>query len=239
MHPLLKGLGGVIAFVLSGIASAQAASLRVAPTTVELIGPDSAATLNLRNEARGPLNVQVRVFRWTQQGGSEQLEPTTEVVASPPSMKLKPNEDYTIRVVRVGKSPVGREESYRVVVDELPDPSRKKAGTVNLVVRHMIPVFFRNADAGGPQVTWKLARSGRGLMLIGENKGGSRLRLADMTLTQGGKTIASRKGLVGYVLGDSVMQWPVGAAGRLGTGTVKLSAQSGAGPITASVATSR
>ncbi|MFE0015107.1 molecular chaperone [Mesorhizobium sp. NPDC059054] len=239
MHPLLKGLGGAVAFILSGMPLAHAASLRVAPTTVELIGPDSAATLNLRNEARGPLNVQVRVFRWTQQGGSEQLEPTSEVVASPPSMKLKPNEDYTIRVVRVDKTPVGSEESYRVVVDELPDPSRKKAGTVNLVVRHMVPVFFRNADAGGPEVTWKLTRSGRSLMLTGENKGGSRLRLADLTLTQGGKAIASRKGLVGYVLGGSVMQWPLGAAGRLGAGAVKLSAQSGAGPITASVATSR
>lgn len=55
-------------------------------------------------------------------------------------------------------------------------------------------------------------------MLIGENKGGSRLRLSDLTLTQGGKAIASRKGLVGYVLGGSVMQWPVGQPDGLAQG---------------------
>ncbi len=44
------------------------------------------------------------------------------------------------------------EESYRVLVDELPDPSRKKAGTVALVLRYSVPVFFRNPDAKAPDV---------------------------------------------------------------------------------------
>ncbi|HVW54927.1 MAG TPA: molecular chaperone [Rhizobiaceae bacterium] len=239
MRSILKGIGGVVAILLAIVPSTDAASLRVAPTTVELIAPDSAATFTLRNEAPRPLNVQIRVFRWIQTNGSEQLEPTSGVVASPPATKLKPNEDYTIRVIRVDKSPVKTEESYRVVVDELPDPSRKRAGTVNLVVRYMIPVFFRNADAGGPEVSWQLKRSGGGLELIGRNRGGSRLRLSDLKLTQGGKTIARRKGLVGYVLGGATMEFPVGRGTRLGGGKVKLSANSAVGPISASVSLAR
>lgn len=239
MHSILKGFCVIVAVLLAAVPSSHAASLRVAPTTVELIAPDSAATFTLRNEAKRPLNVQIRVFRWTQKGGSEQLEPTSSVVASPPATKLKPSADYTIRVVRVDKSPVKTEESYRVVVDELPDPSRKKAGAVNLVVRYMIPVFFRNADAGGAEVSWRLKRSGGSLELVGQNKGSSRLRLSDLKLTQGGKTIASRKGLVGYVLGGATMEFPVGRGSRLGGGSVKLSANSAAGPISASVSVGR
>ena len=44
-------------------------------------------------------------------------------------------------------------------MNEILDPSRKKIGTVNLVVCYMIPVFFRNADAGDPEVGWRLKRS--------------------------------------------------------------------------------
>lgn len=234
MRSMLKGIGATVFLLLWSLA-ADAASLRVAPTTVELLAPDSAAVFNLRNEAKRPLNVQIRVFRWSQEGGVEQLTPTSDVVASPPSARLAANADYVIRVVRVAKKPVRSEESYRIVVDELPDPSRRKAGTVALVVRHVLPVFFRNPDAPGAEVTWSLARSGGTLVLVAKNTGGSRLRLSDVSLTQGGKSVGGRKGLVGYVLGGATMQWPIGKAARLSGGAVTLSAQSHSGPISAKV----
>lgn len=237
MRSMLRSIGAVI-FLSLWAMGADAASLRVAPTTVELIAPDSAAVFNLRNDAKRPINVQVRVFRWSQEGGIERLEPTSDVVASPPSAQLAGNADYVVRVVRVSKAPVRTEESYRIVVDELPDPSRRKAGTVSLVVRHLLPVFFRNPDASGPEVAWSLARSGGSLVLVAQNNGGSRLRLSDVSLTQDGRAVGSRKGLVGYVLGGATMQWPIGRPSRLARGPVTLSAQSDFGPISASVAVS-
>lgn len=238
MRSMLQGIGVAVSILLSGV-PAEAASLRVAPTTVELIAPDSAAVLSLRNEAKRPLNVQVRVFRWSQDGGVESLDPTETVVASPPAAKLSPNADYTIRVVRVSKAPVRTEESYRVVIDELPDPSRRQAGTVTLVVRHILPVFFRNPDAGGPDVTWSVKAAGSGLALIARNSGGSRLRLADVSLKQGGKVVGNRKGLVGYVLGGATMQWPIGRASRISGSVLTLSAQSDTGPINEKIAVGR
>ncbi|WP_324764861.1 molecular chaperone (plasmid) [Sinorhizobium meliloti] len=235
MRSMLKGIGTTALFLLWSL-TADAAALRVAPTTVELMAPDSAAVFNLRNEAKRPLNVQVRIFRWSQQDGVEHLEPTNDVVASPPSAQLAANADYVVRVVRVSKKPVRSEESYRVVVDELPDPSRRKAGTVNLVVRHVLPVFFRNPDAPGPEVVWSLARSGGGLVLVAQNKGGSRLRLSDVTLTQGSTVVGRRKGLVGYVLGGTTMQWAIGRSSRIAGGAVTLSAKSDIGAINAKVA---
>jgi fimbrial chaperone protein len=43
-----------------------------------------------------PINAQIRVFKWAQENGEEKLEPTEEVVASPPLATLAPNTDYTI-----------------------------------------------------------------------------------------------------------------------------------------------
>lgn len=117
MRSLLAITSG-IAFLLCGVPS-NATSVRVAPTMADLLAPDSATTFNLRNEDDRPINVQIRIFRWTQDGGKDHLAPTADVVASPPSQTLGVNADYVVRVVRVTKKPVSGEESYRVVVDEL------------------------------------------------------------------------------------------------------------------------
>jgi fimbrial chaperone protein len=236
MRRMLSCIAATTLFFLSAT-FANAASLRVAPTNLELIAPDSAATLNLTNEAKRPINIQVRVFKWSQVNGIEQLEPTADVVASPPSAKMQASADYTVRVVRVSKAPVRKEESYRVIVDELPDPSRAKAGTVALVVRYSVPVFFRNPDAAPPDVSWTLTRSGGSLMLTGRNNGDSRFRLSNVVLKQGDTKIGSKSGLVGYVLGGATMQWPIGSTKSLSGNAVTLQGLSDFGPFDAKVDT--
>ena len=71
---------------------------------------------------------------------------------------MRPNGEYVIRVVRTNRAPIRGEESYRLVADELPDPEAKKAGTINLLVRHSVPVFFRSTAATQPNVTWNIAK---------------------------------------------------------------------------------
>lgn len=234
MRPLSARVSG-IAFACLCAARVEAASLRVAPTTLDLQAPDSAATLNLRNEDSRPISVQIRVFRWTQSRDADRLEPTTDVVASPPSQTLGPNADYVVRVVRIGKQPVAGEESYRVVVDELPDPARRRPGVVNLVVRYSVPVFFRSPDLGRAQVSWTVGRSGNALAVTARNAGQQRLKIADLKLMDGaGRSITLRNGLVGYVLGNATMQWSFPAGGtNLSGRSVTLSAQSDAGQIDA------
>jgi fimbrial chaperone protein len=216
--------------------SVNAASLRAAPTSLELIAPSATAVLNLANDGDHPINVQVRVFKWSQEGGIERLEPTRDVVASPPSAKMNPNGQYVVRVVRTSKAPVKAEETYRVIVDELPDPSRARAGTVTFIMRQSIPVFFKRPDVKAADVSWSIDRQGSSLFLTGKNNGSSRFRLSNMTLAQGGTRIGSRSGLVGYVLGGATMQWPLGAAKSLSGGVVSLHGQSDLGPFDAKVA---
>ena len=136
---------------------ASAGSLQVEPVLVDVTAPGAASTLTLRNEGATPINAQIRVFRWSLVDGQEKLEPTDDVVASPPSVTLTPKGQYTARVVRVSKQPVTGEESYRLLVDQLPDLSQQKNGAVNLLVRYSIPVFFGAPDKKSPTVAWSLA----------------------------------------------------------------------------------
>jgi fimbrial chaperone protein len=217
-----------VALQLSG--SAGAASLRVAPVLLDLRAPTAASTIRIWNDAARPMNVQIRVFRWTQRNGADAYEPTRDVVASPPMTTLRPGAENLVRIVRTSKQPLTGEESYRLIVDEVPDPSRRAAGTVVLVLRHSIPVFFTPSEPAGATASWTVARRKGGYLVTAHNKGPARLRLANLTLASRGATIARREGLVGYALGNSTVSWFVPGTGKApSAGSLTISADSEAG----------
>jgi fimbrial chaperone protein len=121
---------------------AGAAALRVSPITLDLKASSPTGTVRVWEDGLRPVKVQVRVFRWTKVNGKDRLDPTTDVVASPPITTLKPGTENSIRVVRVSKKPIVGTESYRLLIDQLPDAGRKKAGQVSVMIRHSIPVRF-------------------------------------------------------------------------------------------------
>src|SRR5947208_2927824 len=159
-----------------------AASLQVAPVKVEVASPGAATTVKLRNEGTMPLNAQIRVFRWSQVNGEDKLEPTTDVVASPPLTKLTPKLDYTVRLVRVSKTPVAKEETYRLFIDELPDAANQRNRAVNLLLRYSIPVFFYPAAGNPPTLSWSVEQSGGKLSVVARNSGARHLRISDLKL---------------------------------------------------------
>ena len=209
---------------------AKAASLQVAPVIVDVPAPGATGTITLRNEGLKPIDAQVRVFKWTQKDGREVLEPTRDVVASPPMVKLGSRSDYTVRIVRLSKAPVGGEEAYRLVVDELPDPARTRNGSVTVVLRHSVPVFFAPADGDRPRISWKTEVRGGQLLVSAENAGGRRIRFANMSVSDGSRQVSFGNGLIGYSLAGSTMTWSRPAPRGFG-GTIRVAADSDAGPV--------
>jgi fimbrial chaperone protein len=214
----------------------QAASLQVAPVLVEVPTPGATAILKLRNEGAKPLDAQIRIFRWTQVDGADSLTPTDDVAASPPAASLRPSTDYTVRIVRTSKEPVAKEESYRLLIDELPGPASGAAASVSIALRYSIPVFFTVPGAVAPKLTFELKQRANKSVIVVSNAGDRRVRLAKLKFTDGKGAIASfGDGLAGYVLGRSSKDFEVPANAKgFGTGgVVSMSAQSDTGPIEA------
>jgi fimbrial chaperone protein len=215
-------------------ALSHAASLQVSPVNIEVKAPGAATTLKLRNEGQAPLNAQIRVFRWSQSNGEEKLEPTDDIVASPPMATLAPKADYTVRLVRVTKRPIAAEESYRLIIDELPDPKAKQNKTVALVLRYSIPVFFYRADATQPNLTWSIDQRGGRASVTVTNAGTRHARISALQLrSSNGTTVSFGNGLTGYALGGSVMRWiaPPNSP-RIDGGTpIVITGQADTGPI--------
>lgn len=211
-------------------AAALAADMRVAPVVIDPLPGSRTATFTLINDEDRPLKVQVRVMRWSTVGGKEVLTPTTDLVASPPLASLKAKQHYLVRLVRTAKAPPVGEESYRVLVDEVPDPNNVKPGAVQLVLRLSIPVFFSDVPRRSAKVDWGVVRDGSSGWLTAKNTGNRRLRLADLDIGAGGRSLYRQTGLVGYVLAGAEMRWPISAT-LPADGKVAMKATADSGPV--------
>lgn len=235
MLNLFRGSLLAILVALACPVIAKADGLRVSPVLLEVPAPGAATTLTLRNDGRDTITIQSRAFLWSQQGGSETLRRTSDVVVSPPAIKLAPGAVQTVRVVRLPKSAIRGEEAYRIVINEVPDQNRRRGGAVAFATELRIPLFFTGSGSTGPQIDWSLRNSGNATYLVARNVGHSRLRLADVQLTGASGATVAHPGLMGYVLGGSTMQWPVAPAGRLGNGA-NLKVTTDIGAVSARVA---
>ncbi|WP_280179617.1 fimbrial biogenesis chaperone, partial [Acinetobacter nosocomialis] len=79
----------------------NAASIRLSPVNVEILSDQTASSISLYNQSNESADLQVRIFEWNQNAGQDQLIPTDDIAISPPFLKLKPNDSYNLRVVRI------------------------------------------------------------------------------------------------------------------------------------------
>ena len=224
--------------VLSTSSATVAGSLQVAPVTLEVVKPAASSSIRLRNEGSMPLVAQVRVYRWSQVNGVEKLELTDSVVASPPMLNIQVGAEVIVRIVNLSEATARSEDAYRLVIDEVPNRSQQKPGSVAIVVRHSIPVFMRTAASTKPHVAFTVeARNGR-QFLTATNVGTRRLRLAKMVLKdEAGNVHRFGEGLNGYVLSGSSFSWAMPANSRHITSakTLTVSAETDIGPINETV----
>lgn len=212
--------------------SAHATTLRISPVGLELPATQRAGSITLVNTGSEPVNLQLRVFHWSQVDGGDVLEPTTDLLVTPPAATVPPGASYTVRVARPAAASVDRELSYRLVIDELPKPidPRKLDQGVSMVLRTSLPVFFADKDAVA-QLAWKLWRDSDGVHAEVTNDGERHAKLAEMTAhAPSGVALAFGQGRTGYVLAGTRRRFdlPAQAASVLAVGgQVKLSGRNG------------
>lgn len=192
-------------------AGSQAASLQVAPTSLQLGPRQNAEELWISNSGTAPVDVQARVFRWTQRDGRDELEQTTDLVLSPPMQALAAGQQQLIRVVRQKPEPPGEQLSYRVIVDEVPDLDPSRQG-MQFVLRYSLPVFVQPEanPEGKPDLQATLLTQPDGsLALEVHNRGTGYAQLADLATGPLERPQIFKPGLVGYVLSGQTMRWPL------------------------------
>ncbi|MBB3257304.1 fimbrial chaperone protein [Paraburkholderia bannensis] len=225
--PAAAWAASAVAAALLWSAGAVAATLQISPVTIEFSAAEVATGLTLRNPGDAPLYGQVRVFEWSEAHGDDVLTPTGDVIASPPLIEIAPHSDQLVRLVRAkapgapGTPPQGAsggggaealEQSYRILIDELPAPGTPGAEGVTIRLRYSVPVFVDAAGAGiaRPLLAWRLVHEPQGYALRADNSGTRRAQIAAVSLfDDAGHHWDVTNGLLGYALARQSRQWSV------------------------------
>lgn len=186
------------------LGAAHAGGLQVTPVSVTISERSGVVWLN--NGSATPLRAQVRVFRWHQDGGEDELVETQDLVASPPFAQIDANGQQVIRLVRFGEAAIDMtacEQSYRIIVDELPDLARAQDKGLSFVLRYSVPIYLTNPACrdAKPDLSWQIVTQGDKTWLNVANSGQARAQLASVSfIDSSGRRAAINDGLLGYVL---------------------------------------
>lgn len=202
------------ALLLLATPDALAAGLSVSPVSLQFAPQETVQGLWLRNSGSQPLRAQVRVFAWRQAANEDQLDPSTALIVSPPMLSIEAGQRQFVRIVRPAAAASDREQSYRLLIDELPDPTQPPKPGLNFVMRYSVPVFVGTAPesiAGTAAPQWSLRRDAHPpWTLVTRNPGTHRLQLTDLELLDAeGRSVYRHTGLLGYVLAGGERQWPL------------------------------
>ncbi|WP_158615516.1 molecular chaperone [Acidipila sp. EB88] len=230
---LRKAVASVLLLPGAGLAGAQA--LAVMPISVALLPGQKATSLTVVNKGQTATSVQIRVYGWSQSDGDDHLVASDIVMASPPIATIAPNASQTIRVV-LRRSPEGEEETYRIILDQLPPPP--EPGVVHVVLRMSIPIF---AEPHGPvpsRLTFHLEKQGENTFLVASNTGDTHETLRDMKLAlSDGTSVEVKAHGSPYILAGATRRWPLVSGDTLPAHpALRVSAQGVSGAIHQQVA---
>ncbi|QPC85454.1 fimbria/pilus periplasmic chaperone [Mesorhizobium sp. NBSH29] len=194
----------ILAFTLLSISIpfAHAASLSVSPVSLDLSANLRTATVQVENRGGAKVSFQARVMNWAQVDGKDVLTSTQSVVVSPPVASIDPGVAYTFRILHKGR-PSSGEETYRLLIDELPNVNVKRPATsVSMLVQQSIPIFFSSPDAAA-ELIWNIVKVDEGYEVSAMNTGNRHAKISNLKLD----SYLVKRGLAGYVLPGNRRTW--------------------------------
>jgi fimbrial chaperone protein len=204
-------IAAAVALCLGGYA-AGAQGLSVLPVNVFLPAGQKAASLSLTNHGDKATSIQVRAYDWRQANDEDQLTDSKLIVVSPPLVTIPAGSTQVIRLI-LRQTPVDREATYRIVLDQIPGPN--EPGVVQMVLRLSIPVFAAPETKVVPQDQFHLEGNGERLFWVGVNTGKSHEILHDIVVTASdGRKLNVKTKVSPYLLVGATRHWELDAQGH-------------------------
>lgn len=185
--------------------SASYAGYQLDKVRIYLSQRNSIDTLKVTNPDNAPTNVQAQVYAWTYKDGKEDLTPTTDIIVSPPIMKIPPNRTQLLRVGWRQPTALITEKMYRLFIMEItPEKPLTQTG-VRIRLRLGVPIFVAPTNPVY-QLSWTSeGLSGKKFKVKVSNSGNVHVNLASVNLvTDDNKTVGNYPGSVYIFPGASV-----------------------------------
>lgn len=135
----------LVALLFAAITAVSfAGQFAVSPIRVEFAAKDKSQAITVSNNGDTPLRIALELKRWTQDAGGKDSYSSApdELVYFPRQFEIAPKQK---QIVRLGRKAAAseRELTYRLYINEQPNPEEGKEGQVAMVVSFGVPVFMR------------------------------------------------------------------------------------------------
>ncbi|WPB59318.1 molecular chaperone [Xylophilus sp. GOD-11R] len=214
---------------------AFAGSFSVSPVVVSLASDRSAGALTVRNGSQESTLMQLELMRWSQSDGTDQLEGTREILATPAIFTLPPGATQTVRVgLRGASSDARTERSYRLLLKEVLPEAPSDFKGLRVALQLSVPVFIEPLAAATPLLRWEARVVKDGLHLVAHNEGQVHVQVTGIGL---GAATDRKKIQPAYVLPGQWKEWTVAHDVKPGE-PIELTVRTDAGPLQARIVVS-
>ena len=163
----------------------NAANLGVSPVRVTLSESQKTGAITVLNKSTEPVSIQLEVLSWSQEEGKDVLTPTREILATPPIFTIPAGTSQLIRIGMRRVPEMQLEQTYRIILQELPAPPSPEFNGTRMMMRISLPVFVLPKLATKPVLLWKAIRTlDGGLKISLTNNGNAHIQIADFSLSQ-------------------------------------------------------
>jgi fimbrial chaperone protein len=182
-------------FLVAGAAAAQAL---ISPVVVEFAPKQKIATVRVTVSDRAvkPMRLQAQLLKWQQDlHGAALTQASEDLIVTPRIAELKPGEQQVLRLALRGSLPADTERAYRLVLEDIGEPSAIDMGNgaaVNFRMAYDLPVMVSPRGTPVIAMSWRAcprettAPARQGLCVRITNVGSRRVKVQSLTLVGAG-----------------------------------------------------
>ncbi len=186
------------------------AQFSVNPVRVYLDGKSKTGSLVVENTSDEVVTIQATLNSWTQADGMDKNEPTEDLLVSPPIFKVQPQSRQVVRIGFLKTPDATREGTYRLFLQEVPQPRKPDEQGMGVSLRMSLPIFVA-PSAGNHQALLKWTAQSvddNHLKLSLANSGNAHIQITAISVSlPDGSYLAGSPAMMTYILPGQLHTW--------------------------------
>jgi len=189
---------GVLAFLPAFLSPrvVRAGEWRVTPIHLDLGRDAKSGAVTILNESEERLQLQMAAFEWTQDGaGKDRYEETGDILFFPRIMIFDRKGEKILRAGIKGP-PAAKEKTYRLFVQEIPEPKQAEGAQVAIAIRFGLPIFVKPAKEDPRGEVAGISMAGGVVSAVARNSGNVHLLMRTVIVRgkdKAGKSVFSKE----------------------------------------------
>ena len=182
--------------------STIAGPFSVTPVRIYMDANDKAVAVTINNEGEEELVMQAELYTWTQKpDGEDVLEPTEDLLLSPPIIKLAGKSKQVVRLARLQPVEMNQQQTYRMIVREIPEAKPNKGNLqLQIAIAFSMPVFITPPGVKNKLDCRPSKKAIDTVSISCENSGTAYAQVIDFTINGPENLMLSDNASGGYIL---------------------------------------